>query len=224
MKLITEAKLLVPELQEGNTAGKNEVTSEIKNQAEKLESVTKEITSKMEQLPKDKKKEYVKGLKDALNNFKKPFKQFIKKVQKKLTGSDNKNTPDDNDSCSDLNVLSSMLKEKTDKAKQEMHELETSATRRKRGASRKLKIKRALSYTIGLPVHITYVALCLVNVPIGKIGHFLPIWMIIPFVIRLVSYVIFFVSSMIESVVIPKEDEETFYGALKIYTDYIFSK
>ncbi|KAI1693491.1 hypothetical protein Ddc_22780 [Ditylenchus destructor] len=220
MGLITEAKLLVPELQEGNAAGKNEVTSELKKQAEKLESVTEELTSKMEQLPKDKKKEAVKGLKDALSKFKKPLKQFIKKVQKQLTESDNNSAPDDNDSCPAPNVMNSMLKEKTDKAKQEIQELKTSAARRKRYASRKLKIKRALSFTIGLPVHIIFAALCLVNMPIGKIGHILPLWMIFPIVLRIVSYLILFVSTLIESLVIPKEDAETFQEALEIKINF----
>ncbi|KAI1700820.1 hypothetical protein Ddc_17929 [Ditylenchus destructor] len=211
--------LLVPELQDGNAAGKNKVTSEIKNQAEKLKSVTEELTSKMEQLPKDKKKEAVKDLKDALSNFKKPLKKFIKKVQKQLTESDNNNSaPDENNSCAAPSDMNKMLKEKTNKAKQEIQELKTSAARRKRGASRMLKIKRALSYTIGLPVHIIFVAMCWVNIPIYFIGYRFSGWTILPLVLRLVSFVIMEVSSSILSLVTPKEDMEAFEEMLKVYT------
>ncbi|KAI1693493.1 hypothetical protein Ddc_22782 [Ditylenchus destructor] len=174
----------------------------------------------MEQLPKDKKKEAMKGLKNALSKFKKPLKQFIKKVQKELTESDNKSAPDDNDGCPAPNTMNIMLKEKTDKAKQEIQELKTSVKRRKR-ASRTLKIKRALSYTIGLPVHIVFAALCLVNMPIGKIGYFFPIRMIFPIVLRIVSDVILVASYVIEWFVIPKEDIETFEDAIALYMEYI---
>ncbi|KAI1693590.1 hypothetical protein Ddc_22682 [Ditylenchus destructor] len=226
-ELLTDAMLLVSELQEGkNAAGKNEITNGLKKQAEKLESVTNEFTSKMEQLPKDEKKEAMKGLKKALSNFKKPLQQFIKKVQKQLTESDNKSAPDDHDSCPAPNVLNSMLKEKTDKAKQEMHELKTSVARRKRGSSRKLKIKRALSYTIGLPVHFVFGILCLVNIPIGKIGFLLPEWanlLLFPLVLNLVSTVIMLVSYVIEWFVIPKEDMDTFEAEFKKYIAYIMN-
>ncbi|KAI1699507.1 hypothetical protein Ddc_18531 [Ditylenchus destructor] len=220
-QLITEANSFLPELQEGNAAGKNEVTSEIKNQAEKLDTVTQELTSKMERLSKDEKKVALKSINKALSSFKKPLKQFIKKVQKELTESDNNDAADDNDSCPDPNVLNSMLKEKTDKARQQIHELNTTVARRKRYASRKLKIKRALSYTIGLPVHIVYWILCLVNVPIGKTGFFLSGWLVFPWVMRIVSALIMCVSYVIKWVVVPKEDLHRFNEAFDDYVKYI---
>ncbi|KAI1698365.1 hypothetical protein Ddc_19149 [Ditylenchus destructor] len=90
------------------------------------------------------------------------------------------------------------------------------ASRRKRSVKWKLQIKRTLSLTFGLPVHLLFLSSCILTAPTVVVGFRL--WfLIIPPILAIIARVSFGIIETVEKIVVPSGDMHTFEKAMRKY-------
>ncbi|KAI1698367.1 hypothetical protein Ddc_19151 [Ditylenchus destructor] len=89
-------------------------------------------------------------------------------------------------------------------------------TRRKRATNWKLTIKRTLSLTLGLPVHLLFISCCLLTAPTVVVAFRLK-FLIIPLIFAIIPIVVFKAFKALEKIVIPSDDMAAFETAMRKY-------
>ncbi|KAI1710025.1 hypothetical protein Ddc_13624 [Ditylenchus destructor] len=222
----------------GDNAPKNPIAVTLKEDGEKLKKLGQDLTQKVEQIPEKRRAEASKQLATLFSQFMGPLKEFIKTVQQKISESDDAGTASDSDlenhdSCPNgIEGVNIAIDEKVSKLEQlfdsaereDKEETDTSpepsrAKRSPKGRSRSkkrvskhrhLKRRRYLSWTLGLPLHLTALALCVAGtLTTGVCGLFaITGWALIGVAI---GHAMVWIAGIIEWLVLPDVDAKGFY-------------